>query len=71
MMPQITETLKQAGRPQCSIDEARKLLEALRVAYQSLPFAERSAVKSWVGQTRREQLMREIDEERECSESLS
>jgi hypothetical protein len=71
MMPQLTESPEQAGRPQCSIEQARELLEALRVAYQSLPFAERSAVKSLVGQTRREQLMREIDEERECSESRS
>ena len=71
MMPQVTETLEHAARPQCSIEQARELLEALRAAYQSLPFAKRSAVKSLIGRVQREQLMQETDEERECFESLS
>lgn len=71
MMPQLTEPLEQAARPQCTIEHARELLEALRAAYQSLPFAERSAVKSLVKQAQHKQMMREIDEERECFESLS
>jgi hypothetical protein len=71
MMPQLTEILEYAARPQCSIEQARELLEALQAAYQSLPFAERSAVKSLIGRVQRKQLMHEIDEERECFESLS
>ena len=70
-MPQLTETLEHAARPQCSIEQARELLEALRTAYQSLPFEERSAIKSLIKQARHKDLMREIDEERECFESLS
>ena len=71
MMPQLTETLEHAARPQSSIEQARELLEALRAAYQSLPFAERSAVKSLIKQAQHKDLTREIDEERECFESLS
>ena len=70
-MPQLTETLEHAAQPQCSIEQARELLVTLRAAYQSLCLAERSAVKSLIGQAQRKQLMQEIDEERECFESLS
>jgi hypothetical protein len=71
MMPQFTKTLEHAARPQCSIEQARELLEALRSVYQMLGSAERGAVKSLIGQAQRKQLMHEIDEERECFESLS
>ena len=70
-MPQLTETPEHAARPQCSIEQARDLLEGLRASYQSLCPAERSAVKSLIGQAQRKQLMQEINEERECFESLS
>jgi hypothetical protein len=71
MMPQLTETLEHAARSQCSIEQARELLEALRAAYQSLYLAERGAVKDLIGQAQRKQRIQEIDEERECFESLS
>ena len=71
MMPQLTETLEHTARPQCSIEEARELLEALRAAYQSLGLAERSAVKGFIAQSQPKQRMQEIDEVRECFESLS
>jgi len=71
MMPLLTKTLEHAARPQCSIEQARELLEALRRAYQSLCLAERGAVKGLIGQAQRKQLMQEIGEERECFESLS
>jgi hypothetical protein len=71
MMPQFIETLEAGPKPHCSNEQARQLLEALRIAYQSLSLAERCAVKSMVGRAQREQLMQEIDEERECFESVS
>jgi FixJ family two-component response regulator len=71
MMPQLTETLEHAARPHCSREQARELLEALRTAYQSLSLSERSVVKSMIGRAQREQLLQEIDEERECFESVS
>jgi hypothetical protein len=71
MMPQLTETLEPTARPQCSIEQARELLEALRIAYQSLSFVECTAVKGMIGRAQRKQLMQEIDEERECFESAS
>jgi hypothetical protein len=71
MMPQFTETLEDAPRPHCSNQQARELLEALRIAYQSLSLAERGAVKSMIGRAQRQQVMQEIDEERECFESVS
>jgi hypothetical protein len=70
MMPQMIDTLDPAARRHCSHEQARELLEALRSAYQSLPFAERSLVKSVIGREQREQVMQEIDEERECFESV-
>ena len=71
MMPQLTETLEHAARPQCSIEQARELLEALRSEYQSLSPVERNAVKGLIGQAQRKQLRQEINGERECFESLS
>jgi len=70
MMPQLIETLEPAARRHCSPEEARELLEALRSAYQTLSFAERSLVKNMIGQEQRQQEMQEIYEERECSESV-
>jgi hypothetical protein len=70
MMPQLLETLKPADGRHCSREQARKLLEALRSAYQSLPFAERSLVKSVIEREQQEQAMQEIHEERECFESV-
>ena len=71
MMPQFTETLEDAPRPHCSIEQARELLEALRAVYQSLSLAERSLVKTMIGRAQREQVIQEIDEEKECFESAS
>jgi hypothetical protein len=71
MMPQLTETLEHAARQQCSIEQARELLEALCSSYQSLCLAERSAVKGLIGQAQRKQLRQEINGEKECFESLS
>jgi hypothetical protein len=71
MMPQLIETFENAPRPHCSREQARALLEALRAAYQSLSAAERSLLKSVIGRAQREQVKQEIDEERECFESLS
>jgi hypothetical protein len=71
MMPQFTETLEDAPRPRCSNEQARELLEALRIAYQSLSLAERCAVKSMIGRAQRQQVTQEIDEETECFESVS
>jgi hypothetical protein len=71
MMPQFTETLEHSTQPQCSIEQARELLEALRSRYQSLGPAERGAVKGLIGQAQRKQVTHEVAEERECFESLS
>jgi FixJ family two-component response regulator len=71
MMPQLTQTLEHAARPQRSIEEARELLESLRAAYQSLSIAERGAVKGMIRRAQTKQLMQELDEERECFESVS
>ena len=71
MMPQFTETLEHAPRRHCSIEQTRQLLESLRTAYQSLSLAERSVIQSMIRQAQREQLMQDIDEERECFESAS
>jgi len=71
MMPQLTKTLEHPARRQCSIDQARELLEALRIAYQFLSPTERSGAKGMIGRAQRVQLMQEIDEERECFESVS
>jgi len=70
-MPQLIETLEHTPRPHCSRERARALLEALRAAYQSLSPAERGLVKSMIGRAQREHVMQEIDEERECFESVS
>jgi hypothetical protein len=70
MMPQLIETLEPAARRHCSCEQARELLDALRYAYQSLALPERSAVRSMIGRAQREQVLQEIDEERECSESV-
>ena len=71
MMLQLTETLERAPEPHCSREQARELLEALRTAYESLSFAERSLVKNMIGRVQHEHAMQEADEERECFESVS
>jgi len=71
MVPQLIETLEHTPRPHCSRERARALLEALRAAYQSLSLAERGLVKSMIGRAQCEHVMQEIDEERECFESVS
>ncbi len=71
MVLQLTETLEHAARPRCSIEQARELLAMLSAGYQSLGLAERNAIKSLIEQARHKQLMQEVDEEKECFESLS
>jgi len=60
-MPQMITTVEHSAGPYCTREQARDLLEALRAAYQSLPFAERSLVKSIIGQTQRAQATLEME----------
>jgi len=71
MMPQYTERLEQTPERRCSLEQARALLESLRAAYQPLSAAERDLVKSMIGRAQRKRLMQEMNEERECFESVS
>jgi FixJ family two-component response regulator len=71
MMPLLTETVEAAHGPHCTCEQARELLEGLRAAYQSLAPAERGLVKNMVWHAGRKQLMQEMEEEKECFESLS
>jgi hypothetical protein len=61
MMPQVITTVEPSTGPHCTRKQARELLEALHAAYQSLSFAERSLLKSVIGQAERTQAMLEID----------
>jgi len=68
MMPTLIETIERGHRPHCSREEAARLLEGLRAAYQSLPGAEQSVVKGTLWHQERVQAMQEIDQENECCE---
>ena len=70
MMPTLIETLERGHGPHCSREHAAQLLEGLRSAYQSLPWAERSFVKNMVLQLERVQVAQEIDQENGCFESV-
>jgi len=71
MMPQLIATLERNPGPACTREQARELLEGLGAAYQSLPLAERSLIKGLICQAHRAQTLAEIDQERECCESVS
>ena len=60
MMPQTITTVEHSTGPHCTREQARELLEALRAAYQSLPFAQRSLVKNLIGQVQRAEATLEI-----------
>jgi len=61
MMLQSVEKLEGRATPQCTGEQARKLLEELRAAYQSLSTAERSLMTSIIWQIGRARLPREPD----------
>jgi len=66
MMPTLIETIERGHVPHCSREEAARLLEGLRAAYQSLTRAEQSLVKGALWQQERVQAMQEMDQENEC-----
>ena len=69
MMPTLIEmTIERGHGPHCSREEAARLLEGLRAAYQSLSHAERSLVKGTLLQMERVQAALEMDQEKECCE---
>jgi FixJ family two-component response regulator len=68
MMPTLIETLERGHGPHCSREEAARLLEGLRAAYQSLSQFERRVVKGVIWQQERAQVVQEMDQEIECFE---
>ena len=69
-MPSLIEIPKRVPMPQCTRTEAAQLLGALRAAYQSLSFAERSLVKSLMASEERVHFMQDQHEEKECFVSV-
>lgn len=67
-MPTLIETNEISRGPHCSREEAARLLEGLRAAYQSLSRAERGLVKGFVWQLERVQVAQEIEQENGCFE---
>lgn len=61
MMPTLIETHESVLGPYCTREQARQLLESLRVAYQALPSPERILVKSVVSQLARVQFAQEME----------
>ncbi|HUM05110.1 MAG TPA: hypothetical protein VLT90_06595 [Terriglobales bacterium] len=57
----MTTTLECGYGPHCTREQARQLLEELRLAYQSLSPAGRGLVKSVVAQLERAQFLQEMD----------
>jgi len=70
MMPTYTAKIERERgyRPHCSREEAARLLESLRAAYQSLSRAEQDLVKGVLWQQERVQAAQERDWENECCE---
>jgi hypothetical protein len=70
MMPTYTATIERERGlgPHCSREEAARLLESLRAAYQSLSRAEKDLVKGVLWQHERVQAAQEMDWENECCE---
>lgn len=66
MMPQLNEMTERIPEPQCTRQQARRLLEELREAYQSLSPAERGLVKAAIAKAQRAEVLQEIEQEQEC-----
>jgi FixJ family two-component response regulator len=66
MTPTLITPIESGPRPRCSREQAARLLEELRAAYQSLSQAERDLVKTVVWQMERTQYTQEMKQEKEC-----
>jgi hypothetical protein len=67
-MQTLIENTQPSYGPHCTREQARKLLEGLRAAYQSLPLHERTLFRSAISQMSREQSGTETIEENESFE---
>ena len=64
MMPTLIENLHHDPRPCCTREQAARLLEALRVEYQSLPPELRHHVKSVISKVASVHCSMELSEEK-------
>ena len=67
-MQTLIENPQRSYGPHCTREQARDLLEGLRVAYQSLPLHERSLFRSAISQMSREHSNLKTNEENESFE---